>query len=203
MKGWEESNKMNLPNKLTISRIILTPFVIIIILSDLISSEYRYYVASCFFLMVCFTDFLDGRIARRKNPESGKDSVTDFGILTDPIADKILILSTLMSLVYLRAFSPYVFVILFGRDIIMTWFRLIAIKVNSNIKESKTVPASFLGKTKTVMEIIMILFILLDLRNSWPAWIKSAIICTTVILALSSMAVYIIKDIDIFHKIEK
>jgi len=194
---------MNLPNKITISRILLTPVVIFFILSDIITSEYRYYVACGIFLFVCLTDFLDGRIARRINPKTGKNSITDFGILTDPIADKILILSTLMTLVYLHAFPLYIFVLLFGRDLIMTWVRLIAIKLNSSIKESKTVPASFLGKAKTVMEIIMILYILLDLHYFWPTWIKWIIICTTVTLALLSMVGYLIKDIDIFQKIEK
>jgi CDP-diacylglycerol--glycerol-3-phosphate 3-phosphatidyltransferase len=194
---------MNLPNKITILRILLTPVVMFFILSDVICSEYRYYTALGVFLMACFTDFLDGRIARRVNPNTGINSITDFGILTDPIADKILILSTLISLVYLHAFSPYILVLLFGRDFIMTWIRLIDIKHNNGIKNSKIVPASFWGKTKTVMEIIMISYILFDMHNSWPICIKWIITSITVILALLSMIVYIKKDIGIFHKIEK
>lgn len=138
---------MNLPNKLTLSRFAIAALMVLFFLTNIIDEQYRDYVAAIIFLIGSFTDFLDGYIARKW------DKITVFGIFADPVADKVLISSAMISLVFLHRFSPFVAIALIGRDIIMTGFRLIA------IEQGVIIPAFITGKIKTISESALVLYL--------------------------------------------
>lgn len=145
--------KMNIPNKLTLSRLLVAAILPVVFLSDIEAID-RNYITTFIFLLGVFTDVLDGYIARRTN------NITVFGIFADPIADKLLVISAMISLVYLNRLSPFVAIALIGRDTIMTGFRLIA------SEQGVVIPALTLGKVKTVIISVLIFFLLLDLNMS-------------------------------------
>lgn len=144
---------MNIPNKLTLSRLLLAAILPFFILSG-IKLPYRDYIATIIFLLGAVTDILDGYIARRTN------NITVFGIFADPIADKLLVNSAMISLVYIDRLSPFVAIALIGRDTIMTGFRLVA------SEQGVVIPALAFGKAKMVIISILITYLLFDLNMS-------------------------------------
>ena len=133
--------KMNLPNKLTILRIILVPFVIAAILIDF---PFHFTVAGVLFGVAAITDALDGRIARRDN------LITDFGKFADPLADKILVISVLVCFVKLGLCGAIPLIIIIFREFTVTSIRLVAASKGS------VIAANMWGKVKTVTQIIAI-----------------------------------------------
>ena len=134
-------NKMNLPNKLTMLRIILVPFVIAAIL---IEFPFHFLVAGILFGVASITDALDGRIARRDN------LITDFGKFADPLADKILVISVLVCFVKLGLCGAVPLIIIIFREFAVTSVRLVA------AAKGKVIAANMWGKVKTVSQIIAI-----------------------------------------------
>ncbi len=134
---------MNLPNKLTIVRVILIPFYVFFLLNDLLGvlSEY---IALVIFIIASLTDFLDGKIARKYN------LVTNFGKFMDPLADKLLVSAALICFVGLSRIPPWVAVIIISREFIISGFRLVA------VDNGKVIAASFWGKFKTVSQMAML-----------------------------------------------
>ena len=163
---------MNLPNKLTLSRFVIAVLMVLILLSNIIEEQYRNNFTAAIFLLGLITDFLDGYIARKR------DKITIFGIFADPIADKILLTSAMISLVYLRRFSPYVAIALICRDIIMTGFRLIA------AEQKIIIPAVLLGKIKTVTESILIIYLILNYNIPY---VEISLIIVSFLLAYISL----------------
>jgi CDP-diacylglycerol--glycerol-3-phosphate 3-phosphatidyltransferase len=151
---------MNLPNKLTITRIILIPFVLFFMLPlSFLSAESAYNVfihdygmiiAVFLFGFASITDTMDGQIARRRG------IVTTMGKFLDPIADKLLVTSVLIALVDLNKISAWVAIIVISREFIVTGIRLLAADKNVVISASK------IGKLKTVVQIIAIVIIMLE-----------------------------------------
>ncbi len=151
---------MNLPNKLTISRIILIPFVLIFMLPisylgdqspfNIFIREYGMIVAVILFGFASITDTMDGQIARKRG------IVTTMGKFLDPIADKLLVTSVLIALVELGKISAWVAIIVISREFIVTGIRLLAADKNVVISASK------IGKVKTVVQIIAIVIIMLS-----------------------------------------
>ena len=137
---------MNLPNKLTLSRIIFTPFFVAAMLIDF---PFHYLVALAIFGIASVTDMLDGKIARKQN------LVTNFGKLSDPLADKILVLSTLVRFVQLGLCSSIIVIIVLFREFAVSSIRLLA------ATDGKVVAANIWGKVKTVTQIIAIILIFL------------------------------------------
>ena len=137
---------MNLPNKLTLSRIILTPFFVAAMLIDF---PFHYLVALAIFGIASVTDMLDGKIARKQN------LVTNFGKFSDPLADKILVLSTLVCFVQLGLCSSIIVIIVLFREFAVSSIRLLA------ATDGKVVAANIWGKVKTVTQIIAIILIFL------------------------------------------
>lgn len=137
---------MNLPNKLTLSRIILTPFFVATMLIDF---PFHYLVALAIFGIASITDMLDGKIARKQN------LVTNFGKFSDPLADKILVLSTLVCFVQLGLCSSIIVIIVLFREFAVSSIRLLA------ATDGKVVAANIWGKVKTVTQIIAIILIFL------------------------------------------
>ncbi len=138
---------MNTPNKLTVLRIIFVPFYVFFLLME--SIPHHFIIALLFFAAASFTDFLDGRIARKKN------MITDFGKFADPLADKIMVLSALACFVELGLINSVILILIVSREFIVTSVRLAA------SSKGKVVAANIWGKVKTVCQIISITAIML------------------------------------------
>lgn len=150
--------KVNLATSFTILRLILVPILLLILLSDIISTsisyhgqyiEIKYFIGAGIFILGSFTDFLDGYIARKY------DQVTDLGKFLDPIADKLLVNSTIIVLIYAGLVSPVVGIIFIGRDTIVDVIRMIV------SAKGEVVAASKYGKLKTVFQMVGISLILI------------------------------------------
>ncbi|MBE6824638.1 MAG: CDP-diacylglycerol--glycerol-3-phosphate 3-phosphatidyltransferase [Ruminococcaceae bacterium] len=132
---------MNLPNKLTILRIILVPFMVAALL---IPVSYNYLFAGLIFGAASLTDYFDGKIARERN------LITNFGKFADPIADKILVISALVCFLAKELCDPIILIIVLFREFVVTSVRL------SAASQGKVVAANMWGKVKTVTQIIAI-----------------------------------------------
>lgn len=137
---------MNLPNKLTLSRIILVPFFVA---SLLINFPFHTAVALIIFVVAIFTDMFDGKIARSRG------LVTDFGKFADPLADKILVLSALLCFVQTGWCDCIAVIIVLFREFSVTSIRLVA------ASKGKVVAANIFGKIKTVTQFVAIIAVLL------------------------------------------
>ena len=136
----------NVPNSLTLLRIFLVPFLVVVLLTKFYGREY---VGLTIFLVAAVTDFFDGWIARRSN------KITRLGALLDPIADKLLMSAAFISLVELGLAPAWMVVIVIGREFAVTGLRSIA------AQQGVTIPASPLGKSKTVSQVIAIALLIL------------------------------------------
>lgn len=137
---------MNLPNKLTVLRIVLTPFYLAAMLIDF---QYHYLVAALIFIVASVTDFLDGNIARKNN------IVTTFGKLCDPVADKMLTTAALLAFMHLDLCNIWIVMIVLTREFLVTSFRLVA------SAQGVVIPAGILGKIKTVSQMVFSIVIML------------------------------------------
>jgi len=150
---------MNLPNKLTTARIVLIPALIaVIMLSEyLIPRNIGYVTAAVLFVAISLTDYYDGKIARKRN------IVTNFGKFLDPLADKLLIIGTMLAILYKfksNIIRPYLFWALLAvvfRELMVTGLRLVAVKSSGEV-----IAANKLGKAKTVTQIVCVLTVLLE-----------------------------------------
>lgn len=138
---------MNLPNTLTIFRIVLVPFFMIFLL---VKIPYGQFIAAGIFIIAASTDGLDGYIARKRK------QITNFGKIMDPLADKLLVSAALISLVQLGKISGWIVVLIIGREFAVTGLRAVA------AAEGVVISASKLGKYKTVSQIVAIVAILID-----------------------------------------
>lgn len=146
---------MNLPNKLTLTRILLVPvfmvFVSLTSLSGIADGSFQpmyYLIAGIVFAAASFTDFLDGHLARKWN------MVTDFGKFADPLADKLL---TTVAFIYMMrdgVCSPVVLCIILAREFAVSGLRMVA----AGAKDGKVIAANMWGKVKTVLQMLSIIF---------------------------------------------
>jgi len=136
---------MNLPNKLSILRVLCIPVIVVLMI---LPGENLHWAAAAVFLIASLTDFLDGHIARSQN------LVTDFGKFIDPVADKLLVLSTLIMLVHQQLFPAWGVVIILARELSVDGLRLVA------SGKGTVIAAGPLGKIKTTLQMIMILYLL-------------------------------------------
>ena len=154
MKGMNQ--KMNLPNKLTIFRVILVPIMVIIpflgIQGDLWGIPIAYLVIDFIFILASLTDKLDGYLARSRN------QVTTFGKFLDPLADKILVLAAMLMLVEMGKLPAWIPIIVLAREFLVSGYRLIAVQ-----KGGEVIAASKWGKLKTVTQMVAIILAFLDL----------------------------------------
>lgn len=139
---------MNLPNKLTVVRMILTPIYLAAMLIDF---KYHYLFALVIFAVASITDFLDGKIARKNN------IVTTFGKLCDPVADKMLTTAALLAFMQLGLCNIWVVMIVLTREFLVTSFRLVS------SAQGVVIPAGILGKIKTVSQMVFSILIMLGL----------------------------------------
>lgn len=187
-------SKMNLPNKLTIFRMILiVPFVLLLLgghygwgwLEALFGGNMKAvdYIALAIFIIASLTDWLDGKIARKYN------LVTNFGKFMDPIADKLLVCAALIILIELGRIPSWVVTIIISREFIINGFRLIA--SDNNV----VIAASYWGKFKTTFQMIMVCLMLanisaLQLVTDIVMWIALA-------LTVISLVDYLAKNKDV------
>ena len=138
---------MNLPNKLTILRVILIPFFVFFLISPFFDG-YGNYIALAIFIIASLTDMADGKIARKNG------LVTDFGKFADPLADKILVLAAFLCFVQLGICDCVAVIIVLFREFSVTSIRLIA------ASKGKVVAANMWGKAKTVSQMIAIIAVI-------------------------------------------
>ncbi|MDD3839266.1 MAG: CDP-diacylglycerol--glycerol-3-phosphate 3-phosphatidyltransferase [Clostridia bacterium] len=177
---------MNLANKITLIRILMIPAFMIVILSDIPNNIY---IAALIFFIASITDILDGYVARWQK------QITDLGKFIDPLADKLLITTALVSLVELGEISSIIAMIIISRELIITGFRAIA------ASRGVIVAASSWGKVKTVTQIIAIMSILL--RNFPFSMINfpfdKIMTYIAVVFTIVSAVDYFIKNKQVFH----
>ena len=175
---------MNLPNKLTIFRVILIPFFIIALLVPGIPAGN--WIALAIFIVASLTDLLDGKIARKYN------LVTNFGKFMDPLADKLLVCSALICLVELSRIPSWMVVIIIAREFTISGFRLIA------ADNGVVIAASYWGKFKTTFQMIAVCLMIanipvLSLLTTVITWIA-------VILTGVSLVDYLVKNKDVMKE---
>ncbi len=148
---------MNLPNKLTIFRIILVPIMVIIpffnIQGDYLGIPITMWLVNLIFIIASITDKLDGTIARKNN------QITTFGKFLDPIADKILVIAAMTMLVEMAKLPAWIPIIVIAREFIVSGYRLVAVE-----KGGKVIAASIWGKLKTVTQMIAIILAFIDVN---------------------------------------
>ncbi|HPF28653.1 MAG TPA: CDP-diacylglycerol--glycerol-3-phosphate 3-phosphatidyltransferase, partial [Lachnospiraceae bacterium] len=142
---------MNLPNKLTLLRMILIPFFVFFLLTEY-AGNYSEYIALGIFVVASLTDFLDGYIARKY------ELVTNFGKFMDPLADKLLVSSAMICFVELGRMPAWIVIVIISREFIISGFRLIA------VDNRVVIAASWWGKFKTAFQIIMVILMILNLE---------------------------------------
>ena len=156
---------MNLPNKLTVFRMILVPIFIIVgyigILGGLDLTT-TFIIMDVIFIIASITDKLDGTIARKNN------LVTNFGKFLDPIADKILVISALVMLVEFRKLPAWIPIVVIAREFLVSGYRLIAVQSNG-----KVIPANIWGKLKTVTQMVGIALVFIDKHNFFDFVIRT------------------------------
>ena len=142
---------MNLPNKLTILRVILIPFFVAALLWDGGQNQTLRYVSAAIFIVASLTDMLDGKIARKYN------LVTNFGKFMDPLADKLLVCSALICLIELGQLPSWMVIMIISREFIISGFRLVA------SDNGVVIAASYWGKFKTTFQMIAVVLLILQI----------------------------------------
>lgn len=181
---------MNLANKLTIIRIFLVPiFLIFIAVKEI---PYGTIIATAVFIIAALTDKLDGYIARSRN------QITRFGKFMDPLADKLLVTAALVSLVDFKIIPPWVAMVIIAREFAVTGLRSIA------ASEGVVIAASWWGKIKTFVQIVAIIFALINLNyaNAYFTTAGKIVMYITVIVTILSGIDYFIKNKEVI-KIDK
>ena len=150
---------MNLPNKLTIMRILLVLVIVIISLLDIkgaiLEIEVKFWLINIIFIIASITDKLDGYIARSRN------LVTNFGKFLDPIADKILVLAAMLILVERQMLPAWIPICVLTREFVVSGYRLIAVE-----QGGKVIAASIWGKLKTLTQMIAIILAFININNT-------------------------------------
>jgi len=175
---------LNLPNKLTLVRIFLVPFIIVFLIAG---EKVPNYTAAAIFFAAVLTDWLDGKIARSTR------QVTTLGKLLDPIADKLLISTALISLVQVGRAPAWMVVLIVGRELAITGLRTIA------ASQSIIIHASDVGKYKMLAEVAAVTLLILD----WPPRWGIAIPSLGLLCLWGAMLLSIISGIDYFLKFWK
>ncbi len=187
---------MNLPNLLTVFRIFLVPLIVVVLLTEFHFEKWFFFnreeLAVGIFLLASLTDLLDGYLARKRH------QVTTVGQLLDPIADKLLVASVLISLVEMHLTPAWVVVVIVGREFSVTGLRMVA------AIHQVSIPAGVLGKWKMVVEVMAICLIIWGNQREWE-WVKlagNALLYFVAFIAIVSMIEYFVKfakRIDLFQ----
>jgi CDP-diacylglycerol--glycerol-3-phosphate 3-phosphatidyltransferase len=161
---------LNLPNLLTVARIMLVPVLVVALLGNTPSGDV---LAAVVFALASLTDFVDGYLARARG------SITNFGKLMDPLADKLLIVAALISLVSLHRLAAWVAMVIITRELAVTVLRMGATQAGV------VMAASMFGKVKTCLQIATILAVIAV--HDQPAWVSLLIYATVLVTVLSGL----------------
>ena len=176
---------MNLPNKLTLVRVIMIPFFVIFMLTGLGGSASKW-IALVIFIIASLTDLLDGYIARKYN------LVTNFGKFMDPLADKLLVCAAMICLVELGRLPAWIVIVIISREFIISGFRLIA------SDNGRVIAASYWGKFKTTFQMLMICLMIADLAQL--GMVTEIVMWIALILTVVSLIDYLAKNKDVLSE---
>ena len=177
---------MNLPNKLTVLRVIMVPFFVFFMLTD-VGGAANKWIALAIFVIASLTDMLDGKIARKYN------LVTNFGKFMDPLADKLLVCSAMICLVEMGRIPAWIVIVIISREFIISGFRLVA------SDNGIVIAASYWGKFKTVFQMAMVIVLIMDLGGVFDV-IGTVLIWVSLILTIVSLIDYVAKNIQVLTK---
>lgn len=177
---------MNLPNKITLLRIFMIPIFLIFMLIPGIS--YGRYIAAGIFIVAALTDLLDGYLARKNN------LITNFGKFMDPLADKLLVSSALISFVELKLLPAWIVIIIIAREFIISGFRLIA------SDKGIVIAAGWLGKLKTNIQIIMSVMLIINLDYTIINVLEQIFIYLAVVFTVISLADYMYHNQNVLRE---
>src|SRR5436190_7431092 len=169
---------LNVPNVLTLLRILAVPVIVVALLGETPNGDA---LAAGVFALAAFTDGLDGYIARRRQ------DVTTFGKLVDPLADKLLIVAALVSLVSLGRLAAWVAMVIIARELAVTGLRAVA------VEQGVVISASWLGKLKTVLQVAAVFALII--WNPSPTWVD--------VLVYLAVTVTVISGADYFFGLRK
>ena len=175
---------MNLPNKLTIFRVILIPFFIVFLLVPITPVDK--WIALAIFIIASLTDLLDGKIARKYN------LVTNFGKFMDPLADKLLVCSALICLIELERIPSWMVIVIIAREFIISGFRLVA------SDNGVVIAASYWGKFKTTFQRVAVCLLIADIPALYL--LTRIVLWIAVILTVVSLVDYLIKNKDVMKE---
>lgn len=176
----------NLPNRLTILRIIMVPFVMVFMLIDITNGKY---IAEAIFIFASITDWLDGFIARKLN------MITNFGKIMDPLADKLLVMAAMLCLVEKGICPSWCAILIIAREFLVTGLRVVA------AAEGKVVAANIWGKVKTVVQLIVMTaaIFFVDTNNDTIIFYIRLGIYVTVFVTVMSGVIYIKDNKEAFR----
>ncbi len=177
---------MNLPNKITIFRVIMIPFFLLFLLMPDI--PYNRLLAAGVFLVAALSDLADGYIARKYH------LITNFGKFMDPLADKLLVSSALICFVELKQIPAWIVIIIISREFIISGFRLIA------SDKGIVIAAGWWGKVKTNVQMIMSVMLIVNLNYNWMNMLEQIAIYLSVILTVVSLIDYMVKNKNVLSE---
>ena len=171
---------MNIPNKLTVARMIMVPFFVLFSLTGWGGAANRY-ICLVIFVGASITDWLDGHLARKNN------LVTNFGKFMDPLADKLLVCSSLICMVELNRLEAWIVIIIIAREFIISGFRLIA------AENGVVIAANYWGKFKTTSQMIMIILLILNFDGIFHT-LARVFVWISLALTVISLLTYIMEN---------
>lgn len=174
---------MNLPNKLTVLRVIMVPFFVFFMLTG-VGGAANKWIALIIFCVASLTDMLDGKIARARG------LVTNFGKFMDPLADKLLVCSAMICLIPLGKLTAWFVIVIIAREFIISGFRLVA------SDNGIVIAASYWGKFKTVSQMFMVIVMIMDLGGVFDV-IGTVLMWAALILTIVSLIDYIAKNVEV------
>ena len=168
---------MNTPNKLTVARMIIVPFLVVFLLTGW-GGEANRYISLALFVVASVTDWFDGYLARKNN------LVTNFGKFMDPLADKLLVCSAMICMIDLKRLPAWFVIIIIAREFIISGFRLIA------AENGIVIAANYWGKFKTASQMIMIILLILHFDGIFVI-LEQIFIWLSLALTIISLITYI------------
>ena len=175
---------MNLPNKLTLLRVIMIPFFLIFLLLDI--TPYDKWIALAIFVIASLTDLADGKIARKYN------LITNFGKFMDPLADKLLVCSAMIAIIELERIPAWIVIVIIAREFIISGFRLVA------SDNGVVIAASYWGKFKTTFQMIMVILMIVDIPQLQI--VTTIIMYIALVLTIVSLIDYLVKNWGVMGK---
>jgi CDP-diacylglycerol---glycerol-3-phosphate 3-phosphatidyltransferase len=174
---------MNLPNKLTVLRVLAVPAIVVLLYIDAAACQIA---ATVLFVLACVTDWLDGYLARRDG------IVTDFGKFLDPVADKLLVLCTMITLSGIGRLPAWVCAVVLFRELMVDGLRLVA------VQKGIVIAAGKLGKIKTTLQMILVIALLLNIPAPAGPWIGWILTAAAVMMTVWSGVDYFLKNRAVF-----